>query len=56
MIPFRDSWFAPTDPTAEDSDSTSSGDADWYENIHKPQQHVEEQRDEPSFAGEEWMS
>ncbi|XP_039200193.1 T-cell differentiation antigen CD6 isoform X3 [Crotalus tigris] len=44
------------DPTAEDSDSTSSGDADWYENIHKPQQHVEQQRDEPSFAGEEWMS
>uniref|UniRef100_A0A8C6VDR2 SRCR domain-containing protein n=1 Tax=Naja naja TaxID=35670 RepID=A0A8C6VDR2_NAJNA len=44
------------DLTAEDSDSTSSGDADWYENIHKPQEHVEQQGEEPSFAGEEWMS
>ncbi|XP_070601247.1 T-cell differentiation antigen CD6 [Erythrolamprus reginae] len=35
---------------AEDSDSTSSGEADWYENIHKPQQHMEQQGDEPSFA------
>ncbi|XP_058014135.1 T-cell differentiation antigen CD6 [Ahaetulla prasina] len=34
-----------------DSDSTSSEDADWYENIHKPQQHMAQQGDEPSFAG-----
>ncbi|XP_034276111.2 T-cell differentiation antigen CD6 [Pantherophis guttatus] len=41
---------------AIDSDSTSSGDADWYENIYKPQQHVAQQADEPSFAGEEQVS
>ncbi|XP_013927123.1 PREDICTED: T-cell differentiation antigen CD6 [Thamnophis sirtalis] len=43
--------YRQTDLTAEDSDSTSSGDSDWYENIHKPQQQVQQQGDEPSFAG-----
>ncbi|XP_032068365.1 T-cell differentiation antigen CD6 [Thamnophis elegans] len=48
--------YRQTDLTAEDSDSTSSGDSDWYENIHKPQQQVQQQGDEPSFAGEEQVS
>ncbi|KAM6467301.1 T-cell differentiation antigen CD6 [Liasis olivaceus] len=38
-------------PTAEDSDSTSSGDADWYENIQKSEQQIEQPGDENSFAG-----
>ncbi|XP_061469043.1 T-cell differentiation antigen CD6 isoform X2 [Rhineura floridana] len=37
-------------PTAEDSDSTSSGDGDWYENIQKQQQGSQPEND-PSFGG-----
>ncbi|XP_032996401.1 T-cell differentiation antigen CD6 [Lacerta agilis] len=38
-------------PAAEDSDSTSSGDADWYENIQKPEQQESHPGNEPSFGG-----
>nr|XP_020648085.1 T-cell differentiation antigen CD6 [Pogona vitticeps] len=37
--------------TAEDSDSTSSGDADWYENIQKAEQQENYPGSEPSFGG-----